>query len=379
MASSRKCADSLERALADGLAHLARTGVGRIGVAVSGGLDSTVLAVYAAAWARSHGVALHCLHINHGLQTMADQWQAQVHDLALALTTSQSASLAARGRIKRGSCCMEPKAPQTCGGEATTARSGFFTVPCHSLRVAVVQGQGLGLEAAARAARYDGLAQLAQHVGVRHVLLAHHRDDQAETVLLRLLRGSGSQGLAAMRAVSQHHDLVLLRPLLDVDRRTLEQAFARWQGVHRWQAAQDPSNTDVRHTRSALRKHLVPALDARWPAWRSTLARHAQLNAQTNEILREVVEQDFARLAPAQDGASFDLAAWRLLSPARQALALRHWLFLHGLPAPSEARLRDVLRQLRGLHALGHDRHLRVRHDRAWIVCVRGRVGLQWR
>jgi len=338
MASSRKCADSLERALADGLAHLARTGVGRIAVAVSGGLDSTVLAVHAAAWARRQGLTLHCLHVHHGLQTMADQWQAQVHDLALVLN-----------------------------------------VPCHSLRVTVVQGQGLGLEAAARAARYDGLAQLAQHAGVRHVLLAHHRDDQAETVLLRLLRGSGPQGLAAMRVVAQRHGLVLLRPLLNLDRRTLEQAFARWQGAHRWQAAQDPSNTDARHTRSALREHLVPALDARWPAWRSTLARHAQLNAQTNEILQEVAEQDFARLAPAPDGASFDLAAWRLLSPARQALALRHWLFLHGLSAPSQARLRDVLRQLRGLHALGHDRHLRVRHDRAWIVCVRGRVGLQWR
>jgi len=324
----------LTHAIADCLAQSGN--VKRIAVALSSGLDSTVLAVHAADLAQRHGLTLHCFHIHHGLQTLADPWQSQAHDLALALN-----------------------------------------VACHSLRVAVAQDSGLGVEAAARAARYAGLAQLARHTGVRHILLGHHRDDQAETVLLRLLRGSGPQGLAAMRTVSEKDGLSYLRPFLHIDRRVLAQAFAHWQRTTDWRIAHDPSNTDARYTRSALRTHLVPALNARWPAWRTNLARHAQLSAQASDVLQEVAAQDFAALAPSCDHVSFALAAWRRLSSARQALVLRYWLALHGLPMPTEARLRDLLRQLRGLHALGHDRHLRVRHDHAWIVCEQGRVVLK--
>jgi len=326
--------DQPTRAIANALTRLGD--VKRIAVAVSGGLDSTMLAVYAADWACRHSATLHCFHIHHGLQTLADAWQSQTHDLAQALD-----------------------------------------IPCHSLRVTVAQHSGSGIEAAARTARYAGLVQLAHHTGVRHILLGHHRDDQAETVLLRLLRGSGPQGLAAMRPISTQDDLVYVRPFLDLDRTVLAQAFAHWQRASGWQAAQDPSNTDARHARSALRTRLVPALDARWPAWRANLARHAQLSAQLNDVLEDVIAQDFASLAPSPDKTHFSLAAWRTLSPARQALVLRYWLSLHGLQMPTEGRLRDVLRQLRGLHALGHDRHMRVRHGPAWIVCEQGRVTLR--
>jgi len=114
----------LARALSDCLAQLQPGRVKHIAVALSGGLDSTLLAVYAAALAQRQGLVLHCFHVHHGLQPMADQWQAQVHDLALKLNA-----------------------------------------PCHSLRVCVQQASGLGLEAAARTARYDALAQLA-HIEV---------------------------------------------------------------------------------------------------------------------------------------------------------------------------------------------------------------------
>jgi len=122
---------------------------------------------------------------------------------------------------------------------------------------------------------------------------------------------------------------------------------------------------------------MVPVLDARWPAWRSNLARHAALGAETNTLLHEMAVENFAGLSPSPDQLSFSLAAWRALSPARQALVLRHWLGLHDLPAPTQARLRELMRQLRSVHALGHDRNLRVQHAGAQIVCVRGRVGLQ--
>jgi len=337
LVNARHCPDRLSRALAQCLT-LAQSDSGnikRLAVAASGGLDSTILTVYAADLARRQGLTLHVFHIHHGLQSQADRWQSQVHDLARMLN-----------------------------------------LPCHSLRVTVPTDSGLGIEAAARQARYDGLAQLARQVGVRHALLAHHRDDQAETVLLRLLRGTGPQGLAAMHAISARHGLIVLRPFLNVDKQTLEQAFKQWQGASRWQAVQDPSNADTRYARSALRTQLAPALDARWPAWRTHLARHAQLSAQVNDVLAQVTAQDFASLAPSSDNLNFSLAAWRTLSDARQALVLRYWLSLHGLPMPTQARLGDLLRQLRGLHALGHDRRMRVRHDAAWITCVRGRVQL---
>jgi len=333
--------DCLTRAIADSLTQLgdlvrdSRSDMPRIAVAVSGGLDSTALAIYAAKVARQRGVALHCFHIHHGLQTLADRWRSQTHDLARILD-----------------------------------------IPCHSLRVNVMSRSSSGVEAAARAARYDGLRQLAQHVGVRHILLGHHRDDQAETVLLRLLRGSGPQGLAAMRMLAEKNDLVYVRPFLGLDRRVLQQAFACWSRAGGWPLAQDPSNDDARHARSALRVHLAPALDVRWPAWRMNLARHAQLSGEMHAVLQEVARQDFAALTPSGSGTSFALAAWRLLSPARQALVLRYWLALHGLQMPTQRRLHDLLRQLRSLHALGHDRHMRVRHDQAWIVCMRGRVCL---
>jgi len=341
MASFRKCADKLNRAIADCLAQSCSDGIGRIAVAVSGGLDSTVLAVHTADFARRQHLTLHVFHIHHGLQAQADHWQAQVHNLAL---------------------CLD--------------------LPCHSLRVTVPQDSGLGLEAAARQVRYEGLAQLARHVGVRHVLLAHHCDDQAETVLLRLLRGTGPQGLAAMRPVSQRNGLILLRPFLEIDRQTLQQAYVQWQRVNHyahggWQIAQDPGNIDARHARSALRTQLAPALDARWPAWRTNLARHARLSAEVNDVLAQVAAQDFAALAPSPDKLSFSLSAWRTLSSARQALVLRYWLSLHKLMMPTQARLNNLLRQLRGLHALGHDRHMRVHHERGWIVCQRGRVRLE--
>lgn len=310
----------------------------RIAVAVSGGIDSAMLAVATAAVAPQLGIEPHCFHIHHGLQPAADGWQAQVHALAMRLGVS-----------------------------------------CHSLRVQVGDTGRHGVEAAARQARYQGLAQLARQAGVTHVLLAHHRDDQAETVLLRLLRGSGPEGLAAMAPVLSRDGLCYLRPFLSLDRQALADAASQFQ-AHAgwgWQPVQDPSNVDDRYARSALRERLTPELDARWPAWRATLARHAQLSAQTREILHDVAAQDLAALQPGSDGLSFALAPWRALTPARQALVLRHWLQSHGLVMPTERRLQDILRQLRGLHAMGHDRQMRVRHADAWIRCERGRVRLE--
>lgn len=306
---------------------------GVLAVALSGGADSAMMAVHAAMYARRHALPLHFLHIHHGLQHAAEQWRARTHDLAHLLG-----------------------------------------VPCHSLRVQVGPTAGDGIEAAARDARYRGLAQLAGMVGARHVLLAHHRNDQAETVLLRLLRGAGPTGLAAMAPVAERDGLVYLRPWLDVERAAILEQAGVFYEQSGWQAVQDPTNNDDKYTRAAVRERLAPELDARWPGWRGNLARQARLSGEVAQVLDEVAAQDFQGLEPQDGGSSFALECWRRLSPARQALALRYWLSLAGLRMPTEARLNDIMRQLRGLHAQGHDRQMRVKHGGVFICCVRGRV-----
>lgn len=308
-----------------------------LALGLSGGADSAMLAVHAHVWAQQHGIALHYFHIHHGLQAAADGWQQQVHALAQLL--------------KR---------------------------PCHSLRVQVdhTRFRADGMEAAARQARYAGLISLAQHCDLDTIALAHHQDDQAETVLMRLLRGAGPEGLGAMQNSVQRQGVNFLRPWLGVARKQILQAaqdFAQHTG---WHAVQDPTNINPDYTRGAVRDRLTPVLDERWPGWQRVLARQARLSQEHARILSEVAAQDLASLDLDKQG-SFSLAAWRLLSPERQALVLRYWLQTLGQAMPTEARLNDLMRQLRGLHALGHDRHLRVKHAQVWIMCRRGRVFIQ--
>lgn len=310
----------------------------RIGVALSGGADSAMLAVHAAAVARDLGVGVALFHVHHGLQAAADAWSEHVNAL---------------GRL--------------------------LDLPVAQARVQVEQAGGKGVEAAARDARYAALAQLAHAQGVAHVLLAHHRNDQAETVLLRLLRGTGLAGMAAMAPVSQRDGLTYLRPWLGQDRAVILQAADAVEAACGWRPVADPTNADPHYTRAALRELLAPVLDSRWPGWRVIVARHAGHMAEAAQILDEVAREDFARLDPSDDGASFSLKAWRELSAPRQAQVLRHWLSQNGARMPTDARLRDLLRQLRELHSLGHDRQLRVEQSGHVIRCHRGRVWVETR
>uniref|UniRef100_UPI0039F092CD tRNA lysidine(34) synthetase TilS n=1 Tax=Bordetella sputigena TaxID=1416810 RepID=UPI0039F092CD len=338
---------ALIRPLRDALASIVPE---PIGVAVSGGADSVMLAVHAAMVLRKFvpgfGPAsapapsapdkpLHLLHVHHGLFEEADAWSDAVRQLGATLDA-----------------------------------------PVHILHVQVDTADGTGIEAAARQARYQALAAAAARHGLRHILLAHHRDDQAETVLLRLLRGAGPTGLAAMSPRTERDGVVYLRPWLDVPRAAIRQAAAAYAATHGWQPVQDPSNADARYTRAALRNLLVPALDARWPGWQAIVARHARQAGEAAQILAEVAREDFAGLEPSESGDSFSLAQWRRLSPARQAQVLRHWLAGQGARMPTEARLAELLKQLRQLHSLGHDRHLVWNHADHCVRCVRGRVSV---
>lgn len=305
-------------------------------VAVSGGPDSALMAVELSILANECGVRPHVFHIHHGLQEPADRWRDHVHDLAHLLG-----------------------------------------LPCHSRSVTVNPDSGLGTEAAARQARYEALHAMARQSGVQGIFLAHHRDDQAETVLLRLLRGSGPTGLAAMAMQVQRDGFTYLRPWLNVERAQIMQQIQLFSMASDWWPVYDPSNYHDRYTRSAVRERLTPELNQRWPGWQAILSRHARLAAQTKELLDDVAASDFATLEPAADHRSFSLRQWRMLSPVRQVHVIRYWLDQLGYRPPTEARLNDIVRQLRELHALGHDRHMQVRHAGAWICCHRARIYLK--
>lgn len=306
-----------------------------VAVALSGGTDSVALALVAAHVCAQRAQPLYFFHIHHGLMPEADAWAKHLSELSCALA-----------------------------------------VPLIVRHVHVDLGQGLGTEASAREARYQALAELAREHQVAAILLAHHQQDQAETVLLRLLRGAGVLGLSAMQEDVERQGLRLLRPWLEIERADLVAIAHDYAHRTGWCAVEDPSNVDPQYKRGAFRTELVPVLEQHWPAWRQTLVRHARQAADVSEILEEVAALDWQTLEPEASGQSFSLKAWRDLSPARQALVLRYWLDQQQVAMPGERRLADLMRQLRQLHALGHDRELLWQHGSHTVRCLRGRVSL---
>lgn len=274
---------------------------------LSGGLDSCVL-LHLLVAAREHlPFHLKAVHVNHGISPHAPQW---------------------------AEFCAE-----LCAG---------YGIPFTAETVHVPRDSGLGIEAAARLARYQAL--LKHHADA--LVLAHHRDDQAETVLLQLLRGSGVKGLAAMPAVSSQSNVQLsmeeralvngmpvLRPLLDVSRSELE-AYAE---AHKLQWVEDGSNLDLAYDRNFLRHHIFPQLEQRFPAARTTIARSAAHFAEAAELLDEVAAEDAALYV---QGPELRIEALRVLSPARGRNLLRYWLSGYLTALPNTRRLQELYRQL---------------------------------
>ena len=310
----------------------------RMAVAVSGGADSAMLALHAAAIAREQGIDLLLFHVHHGLQDAADAWSEQ-----------------------------------------TLALARLLGLPAHEARVTVAEGAGKGIEAAARDARYRALAGLAREHGAPLVLLAHHRGDQAETVLLRLLRGTGLAGMAAMAPLSRRDEVDYLRPWLDQDRDDILRACAAFEAATGWRARCRTRPipipiTPARRCASCWRRRWTRAGPAGAASWRGMRA-HGRGRVDPGRS----GARGFRRAGAGPGRRQLSLRAWRELSPARQAQVLRWWLDANGARMPSEARMRDLLRQLRGLHSLGHDRQLRVEQAGHAIRCHRGRVWLERR
>ncbi len=212
-------------------------------------------------------------------------------------------------------------------------------------KVQVAKDDGRGLEAAARTARYGALGELCRQHHVSVLLTAHHLDDQAETVLLQMLRGAGLAGMSGMETLSVAPDLLgdetiaIGRPLLQVRRAELSAWVVR-AGFH---YVEDESNRNVHHPRNALRNDVLPMLATHFPAYQECLARSAQHVQAAQRLLDELAEQDWDEC---REDEGLDAGYLEHLSDDRVANLLRYWLMRQGLRPPSTAWINEAIPQL---------------------------------
>ena len=270
-------------------------------VAYSGGVDSTVLlhALHAM------GLPLHAVHVNHQIQPQANAWE-----------------------------------------EHCKNQCEHWGVPFTALRVDVEPGD-LGLEGQARVVRYRAIFSWMKANQHTVLLCAHHRDDQLETVLLQLLRGSGLRGVGGMRAVGPvgvdrhlHPDLLLGRPLLDCSKASL----LEYAHVNRLPHIEDPSNNDTTLRRNWIRHELLPNLEEHFP-------QSPKAFLQLAEFFRaHYSEEDSNTQAKApqviSEHGGLQLIQWRALDDSAQLNTLRHWLLGHGVRC-GKLKLIELARQLR--------------------------------
>ena len=265
-------------------------------IAFSGGLDSTVLLHLCAAGAGAENLdRLLAVHVNHGLQPEAATWAMH---------------------------CL--KACESLG-----LRSRVLTVDGHPER-------GQSPEEAARLARYEALQSLVTDRSV--VLVAQHLDDQAETILLQLLRGSGLKGLSGMPASTGFGAGVLHRPLLGVSRDSLRQ-YAERNGLT-W--LDDPSNQDTSYQRNYLRREIIPRLKSRWPGMAKTLARAGRHCADAQQMLNQQVNSWFDSVVVAERN-TIRLEALSNFNRRQQKSILRYWIDCSGFRCPSEINLTRII------------------------------------
>ena len=271
-------------------------------LAYSGGLDSHVLLHALAALRSQYSFSLSAIYIDHGVQASAAAW-----------------------------------------GEHCARHCAELGVAFASERIQVNGVDQHGFEAAARHTRYAAL--LAALSPGEILLTAHHRNDQAETVLLQLLRGTGVAGLAAMPRRAAFGAGELLRPLLGFTRAALH-AYATEHQLH-W--IEDPSNRELRLRRNFLRAEILPRLATLWPEVDGMLARTARHAAETLELLDETGAQDLSscRQAAQYCPDALSIAAVARLSTAHQRNLLSYWLRQQGLRVPGTRTLNEVLAQLR--------------------------------
>lgn len=270
----------------------------RYWIAYSGGCDSHVLLHAVAALRDRLAVPIHAIHINHGLQAAAGAWEAHCQQVCDSLS-----------------------------------------IPLEISRVDAAHAAGESPEEMARVARYRVFEDILAEGEV--LLMAHHRDDQAETLLLQLLRGAGVKGLAAMPALAPLGRGHLARPLLPFTRAILHH-YAQQQGLV-W--IDDPSNTDTRYDRNFLRHEVMPLLHQRWPATATTLSRVSEHMADSADLLRQLAAQDLQQHRVGGD--RLCVASLLTLDPSRQRNLLRYWLGnVRRLAMPDSRHLQRIMHEV---------------------------------
>lgn len=229
-------------------------------------------------------------------------------------------------------------APDSAGWEAhCQAFAEKLGVEYVSRKVAVVDAAGEGPEAAARQARYAALRQIVQQGDC--LLSAHHEDDQAETLLLNLMRGSGLAGMAGIGATRKFSGGRLLRPLLGIPLAAIQDYATR----HELSWIEDPSNADVRFDRNFLRHEILPKLASRWPAVSARLKQSADLAGEGSELLNDLADLDLAEIGSPQ---RLSIATLAKLSLPRQRNVLRRAIRRCSLPPAPATRLYQVVHEL---------------------------------
>ncbi len=291
----------------------------RVVLGLSGGLDSVVLLHILKDLSAKSGFSLSCVHVHHGISPNAGCWAKFCEDLCNSLD-----------------------------------------VPIYIEQVDISPYLSKGVEAAARSARYEVFGR----VNADFLALAHHRDDQAETVLLQLFRGSGVKGLSAMGEATSFGAARLVRPLLRASREDLEQ-YAKTRQL-RW--VEDESNQDPRFDRNFLRREVLPLVADRYPSCRETLARASAHFCEASELMEELARID---ANGAIEAGRLKMHALADLSPARAKNLMRHYLEQFGVRMPSAARLEEMLKQLRTARP---DASIAIRHDGMEVRSYRGWV-----
>jgi tRNA(Ile)-lysidine synthase len=313
----------------------------QLAIALSGGLDSVVLLdsicrLHQAHTTKSDSPRIFAFHIHHGLQKAADEWLL------------------------------------FCEALAKKYRIGF---DFRLLHIDTKLNSG-NIEARARSARYEALTELCAYHGVEDLLLAHHQNDQAETVLLQLLRGAGVAGLSSMperrslaTSKGQASSITLWRPLLRLSREELE-AYAR---EHKLKWIEDPSNRSSKYRRNAIRKSVLPKLESIQPGATANLARSADVLAQAQQLLDRLAQQDGKKIHNTKTNALSvqPLLALNASDPAAANNVLRYWLKAAGLTMPSYERLQAWWLDLQ--HARS-DAKLEWLHDECSIRLWRGQL-----
>jgi tRNA(Ile)-lysidine synthase len=301
-------------------------------VAYSGGLDSSVLLRLAYEFGKAKHLKVYAFHINHGLSPNASTWQA------------------------------------FCLSTATALAIPFFASSVH------VDGRsGLGLEGSARRLRYTALGLLCEEHSIPLILTAHHQDDQAETLLLQLSRGTGIAGLSGMSLSNQAPNLLgrnnirLARPLLAQSKAVLV-SFAKNFAID---FVIDESNADFRFARNAIRHRVMPIFDEIFPDFANLLSRTAHHAQSAQNLLQELAEIDWQRC---KEGNALKVAEILGLSLNRIDNLLRFWISIHALKMPTTARLIEIRQQL--LYA-ADDARISILHDSFVFHRYQGQVFLE--